>query len=166
MNTSPRKRYGAALIRHFVLISLFFPAFYSLFKNVYYQDVSFIGIIALMLTIYFLFKCRLDFRKHRFSVITLIAVLLIYTVTALVNFKRYPVMYWYTELINIVIAVVFFLCLLLVRKETDYVSDSCIRFSMVAMTVHNVAAIIYRLTGGSRFFMKVKYCSMSGRSRP
>lgn len=157
MNTSPRKRYGAALIRHFILISLFFPAFYTKFQHVYYQDLSFMTIIALMLTCHILFKCRLDLGKHKYHVPVLAAVLTLYMVTAILNFKRYPYMYWRTEAFNILIAVAFFLSLLLVRKEHDIVSDGFIRFAMVAMTIHNMAAILFRLTGGSKFYMQTFY---------
>lgn len=157
MNTSPRKRYGAALIRHFILISLFFPAFYTKFQHVYYQDLSFMTIIALMLTCHILFKCRLDIYKHRYTVLLITTALIAYLITAVVNFKRYPVMFWRTEPLNILIAVAFFLSLLLLRKETEIVSDGFIRFAMVAMTVHNVAAIIFRLYGGSKFYMQTFY---------
>lgn len=157
MNTSPRKRYAAALIRHFILISLFFPAFYTKFQHVYYQDLSFMTVIALMMTVHIFSKFRLDLRKHKYTVPVLAAVLTLYMVTAILNFKRYPVMYWWTEAFNILIAVAFFLSLLLVRKETDIVSDGAIRFAIVAMTVHNMAAIIFRLCGGSKFYMQTFY---------
>lgn len=157
MNTSPRKRYGAALIRHFLLISLFFPAFFTKFQHVYYQDLSFMTIIALMLTVHILFKCRLDLRKHKYTVLAIAAVLFTYIITSVVNYKRYPVMYWRTEPFNILIAVAFFLSLLLIRKETEIVSDGFIRFAIVAMTVNNIAAIIFRLCGGSKFYMQTFY---------
>ena len=157
MNTSPRKRYGAALIRHFILISLFFPAFYTKFQHVYYQDLSFMTIIALMLTIHILFKCRLNPQKNIYTLLIIATTLIVYLITAVVNFKRYPVMFWRTEPLNILIAVAFFLSLLLLRKETEIVSDGFIRFAMVAMTVHNVAAIIFRLCGGSKFYMQTFY---------
>ncbi len=157
MNTSPRKRYGAALIRHFLLISLFFPAFFTKFQHVYYQDMSFMTIIALMLTIHILFKCRLDVRKNLYAVIAIAAVLITYLITAVVNYKRYEVMYWRTEPLNILIAVAFFLSLLLIRKETEIVSDGFLRFAIVAMTIHNIAAVIFRLCGGSKFYMQTFY---------
>jgi len=157
VNTSPRKRYAAALIRHFIWISLFFPAFYTKFQHVYYQDLSFMTIIALMMTVHIFSKFRLDLRKHKYTVLSVAAVLILYLVTAILNFKRYPVMYWWTEPFNILIAVAFFLSLLVVRKEHDIVSDSVIRFAMVAMTIHNIAAIIFRLFGGSKFYMQTFY---------
>ena len=116
--------------------------------------MSFISVIALMLTIHILFKCRLDVHKHKYTVITIAAALIAYLITAVVNYKRYPVMYWRAEPFNILIAVAFFLSLLLIRKETEIVSESFLRFTIVAMTVHNVAAIIFRLCGGSKFYMQ------------
>lgn len=157
MNTSPNKRYAAALVRHFILIALFFPAFYTKYQHVYYQDLSFMTIIALMLSIHILFKCRLDFRKNMFTVPIVTAALIFYLITAVLNYKRYPVVFWRTEPFNILIAVGFFLSLLLVRKEKDIVSDSAIRFAMGAMVVNNILAILYRLSGGSKFYMQTFY---------
>ncbi len=153
----PHKRYAAALIRHFILIALFFPAFFTKFQHVYYQDMSFMTIIALMLTIHILFKFRLDFRRHKYSVIILTCTLVLYIATAVINYRRYPVFFWRTEPLNILIAVLFFISLLLIRQEADMVSDKVIRFAMGAMLVHNVIGIIYRLTGGAKFYMQTFY---------
>lgn len=114
-------------------------------------------IIALMMTVHIFSKFRLDLRKHKYTVLSVAAVLILYLVTAIMNYKRYPVMYWRTEPLNILIAVAFFLSLLLVRKETEIVSDGFLRFAMVAMTIHNIAAIIFRLFGGSKFYMQTFY---------
>lgn len=167
MTTTPRsttphtmpahKRYAAALIRHFILIALFFPAFFTKYQHVYYQDMSFMTIIALMLTIHILFKFRLDFRRHKYSVIILTCTLALYIATAVINYRRYPVFFWRTEPLNILIAVLFFISLLLIRQEADMVSDKVIRFAMGAMLVHNVIGIIYRLTGGAKFYMQTFY---------
>lgn len=114
-------------------------------------------IIALMLTIHILFKCRLNPQKNIYTVIIIAVALIAYLITAVVNYKRYPVMFWRTEPLNILIAVAFFLSLLLVRKETEIVSDGVIRFAMGAMVVTNVAAIVFRLSGGSKFYMQTFY---------
>ena len=114
-------------------------------------------IIALMLTVHILFKYRLDLRKHGFTVPVLAAVLTVYIISALLNYKRYGMFYWRTEPFNILIAVLFFISLLLMRKDTEMVSDGVIRFAMGAMLVTNVAAILYRLTGGSKFYMQTFY---------
>lgn len=153
-NLPPHKRYANSLIRHFVLVALFFPAFFSKFQNVYYQDMSFMSIIALMLTVNILFQWRLDLHKHKYSVLILTAALALYIATAVINYKRYPVMFWRTEPLNILIAVGFFISLLLVRQDTEYISDRFIRFTMGAMLIHNIIGIIYRLTGGAKFYMQ------------
>lgn len=153
-NTSPHKRYATALIRHFILIALFFPAFYSYYQHVYYQDLSFMTVIALMTIVHVFTKFRLDFHKHKYSVIILAATLALYVATAFINYRRYPVFFWRMEPLNILIAVLFFLSLLLVRRDSDIVSDSIIRFAMGAMLVHNIIGILYRLTGGSKFYMQ------------
>lgn len=156
-NLPPHKRYANSLIRHFVLVALFFPAFFTKFQHVYYQDMSFMSIIALMLTINILFKWRLDLSKHKYSVIILTATLALYIATAVTNYRRYPVMFWRTEPLNILIAVGFFISLLLVRQDTEYISDRFIRFTMGAMLVHNIIGIIYRLFGGAKFYMQTFY---------
>lgn len=161
VTTSPNKHYAAALIRHFILIALFFPAFYTKYQHVYYQDLSFMTIIALMLTVHILFQCRLDFQKNKIAVPVLAGVLVLYLVTAVVNYKRYPVVFWRTEPFNILIALAFFLSLLLLRRDQDIVSDSVIRFAMGAMVVNNIAAILFRLSGGSKFYMQTFYYEYS-----
>lgn len=157
MTTTPQKQYGAALIRHFIIIALFFPAFYTKYQHVYYQDLSFMTIIALMLTVHILFKCRLDFHKNKYTVILIAATLLFYLVTAMINYRRYPVVFWRTEPFNILIAVGFFLSLLLVRKDKDIVPDGFIRFAMGALVANNIPAILYRISGGSKFYMQTFY---------
>ena len=115
------------------------------------------SIIALMLTINILFKWRLDLSKHKYSVIILTATLALYIAIAVTNYRRYPVMFWRTEPLNILIAVGFFISLLLVRQDTEYISDRFIRFTMGAMLVHNIIGIIYRLFGGAKFYMQTFY---------
>lgn len=157
MTTSAPKRYAHALIRHFILITLFFPIFYSKYQHVYYQDMSFISILALLFSINIFCRWRLDFRKHGFSVLAIAIVLLTYVIIAMVNYKRYPVYFWRTEPLNVLIAVVFFLSLLLLRDETTVISDKFLRFTIIAILIHNVCGIIFRLTGGAKFYMQTLF---------
>lgn len=157
MNTSAPKRYAHALIRHFLLISLFFPAYYSKFQHVYYQDMTFMSIVALLFTINIWCKWRLDFKKHGFSVLTISATLILYIILAMVNYKKYPVVFWRTEPLSILIAILFFITLLVIRDEHKVISDKVIRFAIIAILVHNGIGIIYRLFGGAKFYMQTLY---------
>lgn len=157
MNTSAPKRYAHALIRHFILISLFFPAYYSKFQHVYYQDMSFMTIVALLFSINIWLRWRLDFRKHGYSILVISAALILYLIGAVLNYKKYPVVFWRTEPFNILIAFLFFITLLINRDEHKVISDKVIRFAIYAILIHNGIGIIYRLFGGAKFYMQTLY---------
>lgn len=157
MNTSAPKRYAHALIRHFILISLFFPAYYSKFQHVYYQDMTFMTIVALLFSINIWLKWRLDFRKHGYSILAISAALILYLIGAVLNYKKYPVVFWRTEPFNILIAFLFFITLLIIRDEHKVISDKVIRFAIYAILIHNGIGIIYRLFGGAKFYMQTLY---------
>lgn len=157
MNTSAPKRYAHSLIRHFILISIFFPAYYSKYQHVYYQDMTFMTIVALLFSINIWLKWNLDFKKHGFSILFISATLILYLVGAVLNYMKYPVVFWRTEPFNILIAFLFFITLLLIRDEHKVISDKVIRFAIYAILIHNGIGIIYRLFGGAKFYMQTLY---------
>ena len=157
MNTSAPKRYAHTLIRHFILIALFFPAYYSKFQHVYYQDMTFMSILALLFCINIWCKWRLDFKKHGFSILAISTALIVYIILSILNYKKYPVVYWRTEPLSILIAFLFFFTLLIIRDEHKVISDKVICFTIIAILVHNGIGIIYRLCGGAKFYMQTLY---------
>lgn len=115
------------------------------------------SIIALLFTINIWFKWRLDFKKHGFSILAISAALILYIILAMVNYKKYPVVFWRTEPLSILIAILFFITLLVIRDEHKVISDKVIHFAIIAILVHNGIGIIYRLFGGAKFYMQTLY---------
>ena len=153
MTTSAPKRYAHALIRHFIIFALFFPTFYSQYHHVYYQDFSFISALALLFTLNIFLKWNLNFRQHKIAVISIGIALLLYNIVTYYNYNHYPVFYWQSEPINVTISFLFFLALLLLRDYKTVITDKVIKLAIVAILIQNCASIIFRLTGGGRFYM-------------
>ncbi len=153
MTTSAPKRYAHALIRHFIIIALFFPTFYSQFHHVYYQDFSFISAVALLFALNIFLKWNLDINRNRLATITIISALILYNIIAYYNYHHYSVYFWQSEPINVTISFLFFLSLLLIRDYKIVISEKVIRFTIVSILINNFIAIIFRLTGGGRFYM-------------
>lgn len=153
MNTSAPKRYAHSLIRHFIIIALFFPVFYTGYKHVYYQDVPLTGILAILIIINILHKWPLNFRRNGITALALIITLIIYNIAAYVNYRKFELVFWKTEPINVTIAFLFFITLLILRDYGTVISDKVIRLNIGAILVHNIAGIVFRICGGGRFYM-------------
>lgn len=154
MTQSAPKRYAHSLIRHFVLIALFFPAFYSRFNHIYYQDVFFAGVLALLFAVNIFCKWRLDLRTHRYLVIPVSVLLLLYNLVAFYQYRANSGTYFRKSYqLNITIAFLFFLALVCVRDKDKIITDIVIRLTIYAFNVHAVLGWHYRINGGSIFHM-------------
>ena len=83
--TSP-SRYAHALIRHFIIFSLFIPAFYSQYNNAYYQDIFLGNILATFFMVNILMYWKLDFRQNTLCTILLTLTLLLYNTVSFLNY--------------------------------------------------------------------------------
>lgn len=147
------KRYAYSLIKHFIIVALFFPTFYSYYNNEYYQDLFFSNIIAFFFFLNIIRKWTIDFKRNQLFVILLSILLLLYNLVSIYNFTAYDVYFWKMYPVNITIAFLFFLCLLQVRDHKDIVNDKVIKLMIYSIIVHTLLGFHYRLHNGSRLFM-------------
>ena len=167
MTQSAPKRYAHAIIRHFIIISLFFPTFYSKFSNVHYQDFFFANVLALMFAVNILHKWKLDIRRHLFTVVPIGVLLLMYNLINIYNYTCYgdERYFWKSDQVNVTIAFLFFLTLLLVKDDKKIVSDQVIKLTIGAVIVNNLIACCFRMAGYSKFYMKDFYYKLEPISR-
>ena len=139
------------LIRLFIMLTLFFPAFYSPFG---YEEGGeyfvMISIPYLVLGIFLLciiwknrsHKYRKEDAKFFFA---LLGVLLIYNLFSFYYNIKY--LHWYGEQLNNTIAIAFFACLLHFSLFDDEEWKRLLRFLMACIVISNLCSIAYFLAG-------------------
>ena len=148
------KRYAHALIRHFIIFSLFLPAFYSQYKDAYYQDIFLSSVIATFFVVNILFHWKLELRQNIFCSILLALALILYNIVAFLNYRmNQELVFWKTYQINVTIAFLFFLVLLLLKDRHCILSDELIRLIIRVCLVHNLVGFVFRILGYCRVQM-------------
>ena len=154
MNDTSPKRYAHALIRHFIIFSLFLPAFYSEYNNAFYQDIFLSNILAAFFVINILMHWKLDFRQNTVCTILLTLTLLLYNTASIMNYHlNKDLVSWKSYQVNVTIAFLFFLVLLLLKDSLCIVSDNVIRLIIRVCLLHNLTGFIFRFLGYSRIQM-------------
>lgn len=154
MFQSAPKRYVHSLIRHFVIVSLFFPTFYSHFKHEYYQDVFLANIIVFIFIVIIFSRWPLNLYRNKWLVISLSLLLLLYNVFSIYNYIHYKdVYFWKSYQINITIAFLFFLSLLVVKDHLAIVNNKVIKITIYAIIIQNLIGFYFRIIGCCKFFM-------------
>lgn len=145
--TSP-SRYAHALIRHFIIFSLFIPAFYSQYNNAYYQDIFLGNILATFFMVNILMYWKLDFRQNTLCTILLTLTLLLYNTASFLNYHMNKgLVFWKAYQVNVTIAFLFFLVLLLLKDRYCIISDKLIRLTIRVCLLHNLTGFVFRVLG-------------------
>lgn len=157
---SAPKRYAHALIRHFIIFSIFLPAYFSNYNNEYYQDISLTGILAILFTVSIWYKWPLDFKRHKWFVIALSATLLVYNLVCIYSRKHYLelIVHWKPEQRNITIAFIFFLTLLVIKDHLAVISDKVLKWLICSIMADNILALFFHSKDIGRIeFMNLKF---------
>ncbi len=149
------KRYAHSLIRHFILIAIFFPAFYSYSGHAFYPDLFLASILALMFVVNIWSKWRLDVRRHAPCVLSVGILLLLYNIATFYSYRRYGELYsaWKFDQIHVTVAFLFFLSLLLVKDYQNILSHKVIKLTIYVIVINNLIGLLFRLKGYSRLYM-------------
>lgn len=149
-------RVSQTLLKHFIIVSLFFPYFISKSESVYYPDYILSVFFALLIA-FCMFQWKdLKFRREAMTAFVLIGILFIYDLTA--SYMNLKYLKWYSDEINVTISFGFFIVLLLSSKtDKQVITDKMIRFLIHSIIVSNILAMI--------LFIKKYYCAlfMNGR---
>jgi len=154
MNESSPKRYAHALIRHFIIFSLFMPAFYSQYSNAYYQDIFLGSILAVFFIVNILMHWKLDLRQNTLCTILLAVVVVLYNGASFLNYHiNKGLLFWKAYQFNVTIAFLFFMILLLLKDSHSILSDKVIKWTIRSCILHNLVAFVFRALGYRRIQM-------------
>ncbi len=134
-------------LKAFVILSLFFPAFYSTFNEEYKMEYYAVFAVAYGAAFfYMLFQLVEGKREKRQKLLTGCAgVLLLYNVLSLYMNIRY--LHWYGDQINYTLAFLFFLCLCWHQDSLGEKGNNLVRFFLRCAVLSNLLSIIYFLMG-------------------
>lgn len=143
----------AMLFRLFLLVSLFFPAFYSPFDANYLAEyfVSF-SAAYLILVFYLVFQMvRLHTRPQKISFWIFLGVVIVYNIVSLYFNAKY--LHWYWEQINNTIAFLLFVFLVGYGEKIWAELEKMLSFFIKAVVVSNLASILYFIAGYTSFII-------------
>lgn len=154
MTQSAPKRYAHTLIKHFIIIALFMPAFFSKYGNAYYQDLFLTGIIAFLVAINIFSKWTLNFKRNLGCVIGLTVCLILYNAVSFYNYSHHTdLLYWKSYQLNVSVAFVFFIALLTARDHQSIVTDKVIKLAIYTIILNNLVGFYFRAQGYSSIHM-------------
>lgn len=147
-----KKDFTQTMLKHFILISLFFPVFSSRYQSGYAPDLIFANIFALMATLGLFLQNGFNWRKNRVW-LCLLALLACYNASAFyANFKQ---LNWYGSQLNITIPFLFFFAL--ASAKTPCEDASLLRFLLRAIVISNfIGVVIYCLNYYGISFMNLQ----------
>lgn len=134
-------------LKLFIILSLFFPAYYSAFhedyKRGYYAVFAVAYGVALLYVLLQFFGGKRE--KGQKLLIASAGVLLLYNLISLYMNFRY--LHWYGDQINYTLAFLFFLCLCWHGDSLGENGDDLVRFFLRCAVVSNLISIVYFLMG-------------------
>lgn len=153
------RRLRQFFLRAFILLSLFFPAFYSpyfdIYQSAYYQGFSwayfFLTGYLLLCIVSEFGRWRSSERKHWGRIVPYTVLLIAYNAFSL--YYNYTALHWYWEEFNNTVGFVTFLVLMALDVDVDGEKDNNIRFLIHCIILSNLASLIYYHLGYLKFMV-------------
>lgn len=141
------------LLKIFIVLSLFFPAFYSTFNEEYKMEYYAVFTAAYgVLLLYMLYEGMKGKRKKGQGFVPVFGgVLLIYFLISL--YVNYKYLHWYGEQINNTIAFLFFLFLCWYQDSLGEDGDSLVMFFLRCAVLSNLCSILYYFMGYTSYLI-------------
>lgn len=140
-------------LKIFIVLSLFFPAFWSTFQEDYKMEYYAVFTAAYAVLLLYMLLCVLEgkWKKKIGFPVVLAGILVVYNVLSL--YFNVSHLHWYGEQINNSIAVLFFIVLCMQQDGFDGKREELIKFFLGCAVLSNVLSIIYFFAGYTSFLV-------------